>query len=142
MTTQTFPLGTVLTVTTGRLLCEMDDLYRILEFMAGEPVWTHQLPRVSDEVKPVILALYPQLEEVEVPEKFEGETKDELMDAVMEWLDEQAETRGSAFQLAPLDIMDHTSIDPISEIRLMRPDVPVIAIEVTDDGEVNSYTCD
>lgn len=142
MTTQTFPLGTVLTVTTGRLLCEMDDLYRILEFMAGEPVWTHQLPRVSDEVKPVILALYPQLEEVEVPEKFEGETKDELMDAVMEWLDEQAEIRGSAFQLAPLDIMDHTSIDPISEIRLMRPDVPVIAIEVTDDGEVNSYTCD
>lgn len=134
MNTQTFPLGTILTVTTGRLLCDMDDLYKILEFMAGEPVWTHQLPRVSDEATPHLLAQFPRLKEIEVPEQFEGDTREELQEAVFEWLDKQIEIYGNSFTVRPLPTEDHTSIDPISEIRMIRPDMPVVAVAPREDG--------
>lgn len=51
-----FHLGDVLSITTGRLVSPsvMDGMYAICEHLAGEAVWTHQLPRVADEAKPAL----------------------------------------------------------------------------------------
>jgi hypothetical protein len=66
--TKTFPLRTVLTVVTGRLLTlktEKDngigDLYEILNWMTSDSVFTHQIPRAVDECSPVLKRLYPEL---------------------------------------------------------------------------------
>lgn len=40
-----FDLATVLTVTTSRLLTDMDNLYDILNYLTGDDFMTHQLPR-------------------------------------------------------------------------------------------------
>ena len=33
----------------------------------------------------------------------------------------------------PLDVADHTRIDPLTELRMMRPDMPVIAVDPTKE---------
>lgn len=61
--TRDFHLGDVLTVTTGRLLSprHMEGIYDLLQFMTGQPVFTHQLGRVSDECKPSLYRQHPWL---------------------------------------------------------------------------------
>lgn len=67
--TRTFNLRTVLTVTTGRLLTNptddggngIGDLYDILGWMMMESPFTHQLGRFSDECKPILYRLFPEL---------------------------------------------------------------------------------
>ncbi|KKL54136.1 hypothetical protein LCGC14_2268450 [marine sediment metagenome] len=69
-----FPLGTVLTVTTGRLLTKSNnksdngigDLYEILKHMTGEAPLTHTLGIFVDKCKPQILLWYPELDSPEL----------------------------------------------------------------------------
>lgn len=61
-----FDLGAVLSVLHGVLLCPMGEVYKILNFMTADNLYTTQLPRASDECKPWIFRQHPQLEEVDV----------------------------------------------------------------------------
>jgi hypothetical protein len=44
---RTFDLGDVLSITTGRLVSQrgMDGIYDVLNFMTGDDLMTHQLPK-------------------------------------------------------------------------------------------------
>lgn len=67
--TRKFPLCTVLTVTTKRLLTKrrgpddngIGDLYDILTHMTNDSVCTPQLGRFSDECRPWLLRWFPEL---------------------------------------------------------------------------------
>ena len=48
-TVREFPLGVVLSITTGKLLCPIGDVYDILNFLTGDNLFTHQLPRAMRE---------------------------------------------------------------------------------------------
>src|SRR4051812_25242756 len=65
---RTFDLGTVLSVTTGRLVAPngMDDLYDILNFLTGDNLFTHVLPRANRWAAPLLLAQFPRLANVDV----------------------------------------------------------------------------
>jgi hypothetical protein len=121
-----FALGDVLSITTDRLVSRdhIDGVYRILNYMTGDDLFTHQLPRAAGECKPALLAQHPQLADVDVPEDFGGE------DGVYAWLDEQEAIYGATLSVGPLVAEDHTRIDPFSELRMKRPDLPIVAVEV------------
>lgn len=123
--TRTFGLGEVLSVTTGRLLCELGDLYGILNYLTGDNLFTHQLPRAMDEAAPRVLACFPHLVGVGVPE-LTG------MEQVQSWLAAVEPTLGTEFPLEPLPERDHTHISPFAELRMMRPDLPIVAVQVED----------
>jgi hypothetical protein len=68
MTTKTFPLRVLLTVTTDRLLTEpkdggngIGDLYDILGWMTNDSPFTHQLGRFGQECKPWLLKWFPEI---------------------------------------------------------------------------------
>lgn len=61
MAKKQFPLGVVLAITTGRLLCDMGGIYEILNHMTKDDLFTHQLPGASKQCKPVLLAQFPEL---------------------------------------------------------------------------------
>lgn len=130
-TTKAFPLGDVLSLTTGRLLSRagMSGVHEICEFMAGEPVWTHQLPRVMEEAGPSILVRHPDLAAIEVPDDLG------TAEAVYGWLDGAEATYGATWEITQLPDEDHTSIDPISEMRMMRPDMPIVAVEAPSEED-------
>lgn len=108
MKTERFHLGAVLSMTTDKLLCQMDDIYKLAAHLAGEPVWTHQLPRVMRESKPHLLAQFPALAAV---------TGDEVTPDNFEvWLHERVAEHGEWFDVAPMSADQHESIDPLSEL--------------------------
>ena len=56
-----FHLGDVLSVTSDFLLSprKIDGVYDILNYMTGDDLYTHQLPRASKECKPWLLRKHP-----------------------------------------------------------------------------------
>lgn len=121
---KTFHLGDILSITTGCLVSprHIDGVYDILNHMTGDNLFTHQLPRAADECKPHLLAQHPDLANVEVPDEFDGK------DHVYEWLAEQVRIFGEYRDVVPLADTDHTRIDPVAEMRMMRPDMPIIGV--------------
>lgn len=110
--TRDFDLGDILTVITEYLVSprHMAGVYDILNFMAGEPVYTHQLRRVMLEACKVILAQHPQLVSVTYPESVEGD------EAVAAWLAERKVEFGETLPISPMNIAEHERIDPVSEL--------------------------
>lgn len=124
---RTFHIGDILSVTTGLLVSprHMDGMYDLLGYMTGDELWTHQLPRACDECEPSLREQFPDLAAV-VPPEFESSEQ------VWGWLEEQVAAHGETREVAPLAPAEHTSIDPISEFKMMRPDADVIAVAVDE----------
>jgi hypothetical protein len=119
--TKTYDLGTVLTVITGRLLTGMDNLYDILNFMTGDELFTHQLPRACEVCMPGLVEQFPDLASVQVPE-FTGDGKT----AVQNFVQELGGIYGDSFQVAPVAGWEHKN--PLTELAEMMPDKPIIAV--------------
>lgn len=112
-----FPLADVLGVLTGKLLGKIDGIYEVCQFMTGEPVWTHQLPRVCREITPGVLRQHPRLEPT-IAEA--GEVTPENVHALLSgWI----ARFGPALALEPMAPEEHERIDPVSELaEKVRPD--------------------
>lgn len=97
-------------MTTGNLLSPngMDGVYRIAQHLAGEEVWTHQIPRVMRESRPHLLAQFPALTDVTA----DGVTPENHA----AWLAERVAQFGEWFEVAPMSADQHESIDPESEL--------------------------
>lgn len=119
-----FPLAAVLSITTGRLLCETGQLYEILNFLTGDNLFTHQLPRAIDECQPVILDRYPSLVGVDLPAVFKGAP------AIRGWVDEKAKALGfeAGLDLEPIPADQHVHRNPLEELMEMRAGKPVIVV--------------
>jgi hypothetical protein len=72
-----------LSITTGVLLCDFSALHEAIEFIAGGPVWTHQIPRVGKECRAQLLRWHPILKDIDAS----GVTTD----SYQVWLAEQKE---------------------------------------------------
>jgi hypothetical protein len=59
--TKIFPLRTILTVTTGRLLTEIGDAYELLSWMTMDSPSTFQLGVFSDECQLELFKAFPEL---------------------------------------------------------------------------------
>jgi len=125
MATKDFHLGDILSVTTGHLVSprHMEGVYDILNWMTGEILYTHQLPRVAREAGPVLLVAHPKLASISVPEFAKP-------DEVLEWLADQVAIYGEALPVPQLTEDQHESIDPISELaEKVHPDKIVVVPE-------------
>jgi hypothetical protein len=133
MSSKAFHLGDILTVTTGGRLVSprhMEGVYDILNWMTGESLMTHQLPRALRECEGPLLAQHPDLAGVSVPEVFGDGTRESAELAVDAWLAEQVAVYGEMREVEPLNPDDHTHIDPLTEIAIVAPQAEVIVVEV------------
>ena len=126
--TKKFHIGDVLSITTGRLVSRdgMGGVYKILEYMSGEKLMTHQLPRISRECRPVLLRQYPQLIDV----KFSGVKKDNLD----WWLTEQIKSYGEMLNVNPLSDNQHEHIHPFDEENLKEKNI-IVCEESSIEGK-------
>ncbi len=129
--TRTFHIGDILTITDGRLVSprHIEGAYDILGWMTGDSLMTHQLPRASRECEENLRQQHPDLAAVKVPEGLGSE------EAVLTWLAQQVAVYGESREVAPLPPQDHTRIDPLVELRMLRPDAQIIAVQATTDDE-------
>lgn len=115
--TKEFHLGDILSITTGCLVSKrhIDGVYDILNWMTGESLYTHQLPRVIREAGPVLLAYHPHLSAIEIAEL--------APEAVEGWLAEQVAKFGETLPVPKLNEEQHERIDPFSELaEVIHPD--------------------
>lgn len=134
MTTKRFHLGDVLTVTTGCLVSprHMGGVYDVLNWMTGDNLFTHQLPRAMDECEPHLKAQHPDLAAIEVP-AFDGDDRDVLKAQVDAWLAVQVARFGEYRDVAPLGVGEHTVIDPMAELAMNHPHMKVIEVRVDEE---------
>lgn len=121
--TKTFTLGQVLTITHGRMLCPVGDIYNILNWMTGESLMTHQLPRASRESEDFLRQQFPELDTIDVESA--TITNEAEGRALLESL---APQYGTHRDVLPLAAEDHTVIDPLEELRMMRPEAEIITV--------------
>ena len=132
--TKTFHLGDILSITTGCLVSprHIGGVYDILNWMTGDNLMTHQLPRACGECEGPLRAQHPDLIAVVVPETFGDGSKESAKEAVDRWLAEQVAIYGETREVAPLAADEHTRIDPFTEMRMIKPDAEVITVVVPD----------
>lgn len=129
MTQREFDIGTILSVMTGRLVSpdSMGGVHALCDHLAGEALMTHQLTRVVWEAESWLREQFPDLAGIGIPDDFGGS-----MEAVLAWLDGIAAEYGQTRMVRPLPLGDHTRIDPIAELRMMRPDAEIIAVALPE----------
>jgi hypothetical protein len=116
-----FPIGDILTVVTGRMVSPggMGAVYGILNYLTGDNLYTHQLPRALDECRPWLLRWHPDLAAADAS----GVDATNLDG----WLDEQVARFGAERDLEPIPADDHERIGPIEEaIRMVGPDRVIV----------------
>lgn len=115
-----FHIGTVLTITHDALMGDpsaghpVDGVYQILNFMTGDNLYTHQLPRACRECAPFLFEQHPHLKDWAggvTPENY----RQRLADAVKQF--------GEFLDIEPIPADAHEQIDPISELaEKVHPD--------------------
>ena len=123
MRTKRFHLSVLLTISTGRLVCDIGDIYKILDWMTGDELFTHQLGRAMDECKPWLLRRHPELKKID---KVELAELDRLLEefephcACARWVSTCADILCcSQFDVLPIPKDDHQHIDPVEELEGM-----------------------
>lgn len=106
--TKEMPTVDVLSTITGRLIGEIGGVYEVLNWMTGESVFTHQLPRMR-EARPVMVAAHPSLQQAidEAEQVNPGNWK--------EWRDRWLDRYGPTISVPKMNHHQHERIDPISE---------------------------
>ena len=142
METKQFDLGTVLSVTTGRLLTKskkntngIEDMYDLLGWMTNDQPFTHQLGRFAEECKPWLLRWFPELTEIDpdvvkMCEELHG-SKEEIVAAVDEIVQKMAVRIGKAkLDIPRIPADDHERKNPIQELIETRgSDEGIIVVE-------------
>lgn len=140
--TKKFHLGDVLTITASCLVSPrgMEGAYDILNFMTGDNLFTHQLPRAAEECRPYLLEQFPQLNTPEMQTALgllrtqsclqkvfldESEKKKALNEAVNTWLSDLVAGKYGVkceemLEVKPLPRNAHTVKDPVEEAIEMK----------------------
>jgi hypothetical protein len=121
MTTKEFATADVLSTATGILVSNIGGVYEVLNWMTGESVFTHQLPRISREARPVLVAAHPLLQQaIDEAERVTAENW-------KEWLRRWEDRYGPTIAVPKMTADDHESIDPLSEAaEIMHPDKIIV----------------
>ena len=143
--TRDFPLGTVLSVTDGRLLSPdgIGGIYAILNFLTGDDLFTHQPPRASDECRPWLLRQHSWLDGPEIrselaelglllaKDRAAGPSADPEA-VVRGWLAKLEGRFPANIPVEPIPTDDHDVIDPIEEAERMFGKDRVRVVELED----------
>ena len=116
---KTFGLGAILSITTGKLLCDIGGVYQILNYMTQDKLYTHQLPRATKECAPWLLRQHPQLANLDAS----GVDRDSWVG----WLSGQTAKFGESLSVEPIPKDDHDEIEPLQElIDMVGPDKVIV----------------
>lgn len=121
---KTFPTQDVLGTITGVLIGDIGGIYEVLNWMSGESVFTHQLPRISQEAVPVVLAMHPHLQQaIDEASQISPDNWQAHRDM---WIDRY----GPEIAVPKMTADDHERIDPLSELsEKVHPDKIIVVGE-------------
>ena len=123
MSAKDFPIEVVLSLTTGRLLCNFGDLQDLIEHVAGHSVWTHEL--INPTYPKLALAQHPQLANAEKYAGPESNDKGQVMEYIKEYIVRARNQFGTT-----LSIVQGNETRPKSPMESLQEMVPKDKISV------------
>lgn len=114
METRTFRIGAIISVTHEILLCDISGIYELLNFITGENLFTHQLPRAVEHCKEHILNQCPELRGLSVKHVNRENWQNFIVDVEAEL--------GPTRDLCPLAAGEQINVDPLEELQNMIAD--------------------
>jgi hypothetical protein len=121
-----FALGEVLTALSGLLLCEVAGVYRVLNFLTGETLYTHQLPRAFRVCQPFVADQHPDLAALD----WSGVDTTNWR----AWLAAQETRFGTRRSLTPIPPEAYTHHDPVTDaIEMVGPDKVIVVAPDSPD---------
>ena len=142
---KSFHISDILSVTTGRLVSSrhMDGIYDILNFLTGDSLYTHQLPRAMRECAPWLRSQFPSIMEdspiiikllpvLDAKIANADKRKDRIQAACEQWV-KMVQIEANLPETLPVYEMGaemHTHIDPVEEAQAMVGDKRVIALDL------------
>ncbi len=124
MTTKTFPLSAILSLTTGRLLCKFSDMHELAEWIAGHPIWTHEFADVqlAERFKSLVFSQHPDLESIDASEVNSENYEPWLAAAIAQYGDCRVIEQGA----------QERTESPLESAARMMPGKPIIAVKIGD----------
>lgn len=125
---KTFPLGEVLSVTTGRLLSEIGGVYRVMGHVLEDPgITTIGLAMMRETVKAAILEQHPQLAEADVSAVTRETWRADLAELEARF--------GATLELRPMqDSPGAPSLDAqVAHVLSVNPSIKVIALTLPEE---------
>jgi hypothetical protein len=114
--TLTAPIGAILAAVTGKLVCPLDDLYDLQDFLAGRSLMTHERTVAFERQGGALLAQFPRLAEVEAPD-FSVFPRDQVEAQCLAWVDSVAAHVG--WTEAEVTFVEGCEVDPADAFDLM-----------------------
>lgn len=114
-------IGDILSVTTGCLVSPrgIGGVYDLLNYLTGEDLYTHQLPRAMEACRPALLAAFPQLADADMRGITPATASARLAAAVAAY--------GETLPVATLARGTYAPQEPIAELLAMT-DKPIVVI--------------
>lgn len=116
-----FHICDVLSITGEKLVAPrgVEAVYDLLNYMTGDSLFTHQLPRGARECRPWLLKQHPFLGAI---------SDDEVTpENVQDWIARVVAEHGEMLSIEPLPPGEHERIDPVSElVEKIHPDRIVV----------------
>ena len=106
-TTHKTTLGAVLALVTGTLVCPLDEMYELQDFLVGRPLMTHERTVGWDRQRDALLKQFPRLAECEAPD---FSTATDVRAACLAWVAEVAAHVG--WTTATVQAVDGCEVDP------------------------------
>lgn len=116
----------VLSAITGRLVSprRIDGVYEVLNYMTGESLFTHQLPRVGEEARALMVQWQPML--AEAVKEAEQVTPDNWQQWARTWV----KRYGTKLMVPRMTAEQHKSVGPMEELAQLRPDLkPIVVVD-------------
>lgn len=117
---KTFKLESVLSSVKGILLCSIDEVYEVLNFLTGDNLFTHQLPRAGKVCRIPVFKQHPFLKEINTDDINTNNWQEKLAEIKSKYPNQ--------IELSP--IANWTHLDPVEELEDMVGKDKVIPVNI------------
>ncbi len=119
-----FPTAVVLSAIGDVLLCDIGEVYDLLSFLVGRPVFTHEIPSAGKLCRPHVEQQHPTLAGYDATGINRNNWSVRLAELVANY--------GGAFALTPIGWNDLAERHPLETLQDMVGDKPIIVVEAPD----------
>lgn len=118
MSDKEFGIDTILSMTTGILMCDFGDMHLASEWVLGHSIWTHEfaMPELWDSIKKSVFDQHPDLKDIDA--KHVGK------DNWKQFADQMKEKYGSTRIL--MKGTNERTVSPLETAAMLMPGKPII----------------
>lgn len=127
MTTEEHPTVSVLSLLNdGMAMGELTDFVRLLEFVTGQPLMSHQIGPFVKECAPYLREQFAHLGDMTAPAPVEGESYEQRRDTVNTWVAEKEQLFGKRLAVTAMPPGQWKRLSPFEDVDTVSGPTAVI----------------